>query len=624
MTGPEFAHGLVRGLQVAATMSVFGAAIFRTMVAPPTLPGDGDGDGDAARQSIVRLIRISLAAAIIAAGIWLPLQAAEVAGEDGVLAAIPILALEMQFGWLLIARLGLLVLAVAVFGSGRQRRRCAGAALLAGCAVVLQAGLGHGASMDGPMSRELTIVEALHLLAAGAWLGGLIPLYILVNRAGPEDPLMAVRRFSRLGMVCVAILAGTILIQGWVLIGGLPGLIGTDYGLVALAKLVLFLALLRFAAINRFRHTPSLTGPQRLDVRRRLQRSIAGETLIGALVILAAGVLLTLAPAIHQQPAWPFSYQFSLATQVDPDLRNETLLGATQAIGAFALVCLALAWRRVRWIGVAAAALLAWWAGPHLGLLLVPAYPTSFYQSTSGFTAAAIAHGQALFARNCVACHGTEGRGNGPQAKDLPIPPADLTAAHLFEHSDGEMFWWLTHGIEGPDGSLVMPGFADQLGEEDRWDLIDYVRAHNAGLAMATSGRWPHPIPAPDVGATVGERSIALSSLRGQVARVVASRGDGDGDETPPPLADGGNPVATIPLAPGSDGWSAYAIVAGTSPDLQAGTEFLVDSSGWLRAVFKPAAPDVWPDPSSFLAAAREAEADPVKVDDASGHHHHH
>ena len=40
-------------------------------------------------------------------------------------------------------------------------------------------------------------------------------------------------------------------------------------------------------------------------------------------------------------------------------------------------------------------------------------------------------------------------------AKSLAMPPADLTAEHLFTHSDGELFWWLTHGMEGPDGKLA-------------------------------------------------------------------------------------------------------------------------------------------------------------------------
>ncbi|HEY1385766.1 MAG TPA: CopD family protein, partial [Dongiaceae bacterium] len=600
MTGLELAHGLVRGIHVAASLSVFGAAVFRAAVAP-TLP---EGAVRSVSGRIGALVRLSLAVAIVAAGGWLLLEARDVAGEDDtILTTLPIVLLEMRFGCLLIARLALLALAVVLFGSGEQAPRRIGAAVLAACAVALQAGLGHGASMDGSLGWELTIVESLHLLAAGAWLGGLMPLYMFVSAVDPDAALAAARRFSRLGVACVTVLAITVLIQGWELIGGLAALLGTDYGLVALAKLVLFMTLLGFAAANRFRHTPSLRGERRDDGRRRLQRSIAAETVVGLCVVLAAGVLLTLPPAMHQQPDWPFAYQFSLATQVDPDLRNETLLGATQAIGAFALVCLACAWRRARWFAVALAAVLAWWSAPHLSLLLVPAYPTSFYHSTSGFTAASIAHGAGLFARDCTACHGVEGRGDGPRAKDLHIPPADLTAAHLFDHSDGEMFWWLTHGIEGPDGALAMPGFGDQLDDDERWDLIDYVRARNAGLAMAASGQWPHPVLAPDITVAKEGAAVALSGLRGQLVRIVATR---RGNDDPSALPSDDVAIKTLPVRPGSDAWIAYAIVAGTTPDRLAGTAFLVDSNGWLRAIFRP---DAASDPTAFVAAAREAQA---------------
>ena len=356
-----------------------------------------------------------------------------------------------------------------------------------------------------------------------------------------------------------------------------------------------------------------LSGARLEDGRRRLRRSVAAETVVGLCVILAAGVLLTLPPAMHEQPSWPFPYQFSLVTQADPDLRKETLLGATQAICAFALICFAVLSRRGRWIAIALAAVLAWWSAPHLSLLLVPAYPTRFYHSTSGFTAASIARGAELFAGNCAACHGTDGRGNGPQAKNLSIPPADLTAPQLFDHSDGELFWWLTHGMAAPDGFLVMPGFGDQLDADERWNLIDYVRAHNAGLANAARGQWSYPIRAPDMIVATKIGDLALSSQRGQILRIVAV----DGDAPPVPAA--GLPITTIPLAPETDAWTAYAIAAGTTPDRLAGTVFLVDSNGWLRGVFKPGAA---PDGEAFVAAARDAEAHPIAANEPSRMHH--
>ena len=170
----------------------------------------------------------------------------------------------------------------------------------------------------------------------------------------------------------------------------------------------------------------------------------------------------------------------------------------------------------------------------NLRILLVPAYPTSFYRSPTGFTSAAIARGAELFQQNCTSCHGRQGRGDGPAVKSFAIPPADLTAEHLFAHSDGELFWWLTHGTEGPDGNLVMPGFGDQLDEDQRWNLIDYVRAHNAGLAVIPRGQWPRAMKAPDTSMTLNGKPVSLSSLRGQLLRVVAM--GANSRQAPPPL----------------------------------------------------------------------------------------
>ena len=114
------------------------------------------------------------------------------------------------------------------------------------------------------------------------------------------------------------------------------------------------------------------------------------------------------------------------------------------------LLILAVALRRVRLLAVGFAGAMAWIAVPNLRLLFVPAYPTSFYRSPTDFAATSIVHGATLFARNCAVCHGIGGRGDGPAAASLAIPPADLTQAHLWAHSDGEMFWWLTHGSKRP------------------------------------------------------------------------------------------------------------------------------------------------------------------------------
>ncbi len=96
-------------------------------------------------------------------------------------------------------------------------------------------------------------------------------------------------------------MAAAALAQSWILIGGLPGLVGTAYGRVALVKLALLLVLLALAAANRFRYAPAMRGPAGADAKRGLRRSIGVETAIGLLAVFAASLLADLPPAFHQR-----------------------------------------------------------------------------------------------------------------------------------------------------------------------------------------------------------------------------------------------------------------------------------------------------------------------------------
>jgi putative copper resistance protein D len=156
--------------------------------------------------------------------------------------------------------------------------------LLGAAAIELQVLLGHGISMPGDVRIVVMASEILHILAAGAWLGGLLPLAILVANLEPARSASCVRRFSSLGAACVAALAMSSLIQAWFLIGGLPGLIGTDYGRLASVKLVLFIGLLTLAALpateigrSERRSNPAAFGTEHLHRNcSRPQRAGAG------------------------------------------------------------------------------------------------------------------------------------------------------------------------------------------------------------------------------------------------------------------------------------------------------------------------------------------------------------
>ncbi|MDH3599048.1 MAG: CopD family protein, partial [Candidatus Tectomicrobia bacterium] len=112
-----------------------------------------------------------------------------------------------------------------------------------------------------------------------------------------------------------------------------------------------------------------------------------------------------------------------------------------------------------------------------LSVVLVDAYPTTYMQNPVPRQAAVVKHGAALFRTHCAVCHGEEGRGDGPGAAGLNPKPADLTAEHVDDHTDGDIFWWLNYGIAG----TAMPSFATTLSAVERWELIHYIRSLRHG-----------------------------------------------------------------------------------------------------------------------------------------------
>lgn len=85
-------------------------------------------------------------------------------------------------------------------------------------------------------------------------------------------------------------------------------------------------------------------------------------------------------------------------------------------------------------------------------------------------TQASIDTGRMLFMNNCIQCHGETGRGDGPLASTLPIPPANLYQ-HIPYHPDQFFFGVMTKGLSG-----VMPAFEDVLSENDRWNILNFLR----------------------------------------------------------------------------------------------------------------------------------------------------
>jgi cytochrome c5 len=108
------------------------------------------------------------------------------------------------------------------------------------------------------------------------------------------------------------------------------------------------------------------------------------------------------------------------------------------------------------------------------------------------FTKDNISQGEALFQRNCKACHGDPGQHNG--AKMVPVPP-DPASAEFQKQSDGEMYFRIT------TGKAPMPSFKATLSGDERWYVISYIRSFNSKYVQ----------PNPEQKGAVTERNIKLN-----------------------------------------------------------------------------------------------------------------
>ena len=181
---------------------------------------------------------------------------------------------------------------------------------LAAAALASLAWTGHGAAGEATKGLVQLVADIVHLLAAGAWIGALVALGLMVarnaSRLTSADFLSMHRTlagFSKAGTIFVALVIVTGTINTWVLVG--PAgvrLVGSDQYVQLLAiKLVLFAATFGLAAMNRFRLTPTLrrnldVGVVPLGSHRALRRSIAIENGLAMSVLAIVAWLGTLVP----------------------------------------------------------------------------------------------------------------------------------------------------------------------------------------------------------------------------------------------------------------------------------------------------------------------------------------
>ena len=213
--------------------------------------------------------------------------------------------IETGFGraWAIRALLGIALAVVAVVA---QRRRSAPTAplLFLGSAIAVTPALSGHARLEGALG---ILSDAVHVLAAGVWAGGLAYLaLVLVEAGGGRWSLAAdaVPRFSLLAVASVIALAATGLVSGFLEVRSLDALWNTTYGQLLLAKAALLVPLVALGAYNNRVSVPRIRASvPAARARRSFARAVGLELALLLVVVGVTTALVWLPPGKAQSVA---------------------------------------------------------------------------------------------------------------------------------------------------------------------------------------------------------------------------------------------------------------------------------------------------------------------------------
>ena len=328
---------VVRFIHLTAAILLAGSFSFVLLIARPALL-TGKDSAKTNYQTFVRLqltiARCCLLVIFLSALLGLWIQTVNVS-EDSTgtafnFAAIFSLTTETQYGRVWLARMVIaLLLGLLLIAQSRQQdapvslAALFGGALLSVSLLVALAFAGHASAADGSAFVLQVSSDALHLLAAGFWLGGLLPLALLLRRSQQTSAVdsyasarIATRRFSALAIASVALLIASGGYNTWNLVGGFAPLFGTAYGATVAAQAHPPAPPARGRCdefITAQAENPEDIGEptgRNCGAFKIVWRNVIIETAFGIAILLVVGYLGVTPPARHVQPDWPFSFRW--------------------------------------------------------------------------------------------------------------------------------------------------------------------------------------------------------------------------------------------------------------------------------------------------------------------------
>ena len=252
-----FALSLCRFVHLLAAMLAFGSSAYLRLYAP----------ADLRRALSTTVRRLAVAASLIAlltAGLWLTLEAASMAGDPAAATApetIATVLTDTAFGgaWALHVALAAALVVAAVFA---PRDGWTAIAALSGLLLASLALVGHAAMQTGVEGVVHRANHAVHLLTAGAWIGGLVPFVLCLDayarNAFRRDAVTAMMRFSFWGHFVVAAIVATGIVNIALTSGRAPLPPATPYRALLDVKIGLVALMIALALVNRYALAPRL------------------------------------------------------------------------------------------------------------------------------------------------------------------------------------------------------------------------------------------------------------------------------------------------------------------------------------------------------------------------------
>jgi putative copper export protein len=295
-------YAAVRWLTFAGIVVATGAVAFTLLLVPAMARRGGRAPVAAVEGAVERAARIGLlAGAALGVALVLRLFAQSAALHGGGAVAGPMLGTMLTrtfwgWGWILQA----VATAVLLAGLWRARKGERWGWRLAALAVVALAFTPALSGHAVATSALAVVSDALHVLAAGGWLGTLLLMVVAglpLLAATPErrtgEAASLVGAFSPLALTFAGILALTGVHAAWLHLPQLSDLWSSPYGRTLLVKLAALAAVFGTGAYNWRRAKPALEKGH--DVRP-LRRSATAELVMGAVVLAVTAALVATPP----------------------------------------------------------------------------------------------------------------------------------------------------------------------------------------------------------------------------------------------------------------------------------------------------------------------------------------